>query len=67
MEVLLSVETLNKIKGKIMSYGKYKFKSFKEFQDLQDLAISRGIETIGEFNKFVRKHFSTKDKLCQAV
>jgi len=43
-----------------MSYGKFKFKDKREFQHLQDLAISKGIETMSEFNKFIEEYFNTK-------
>ena len=50
-----------------MSYNGIFIKNIKEFQDLQDLAITKGLKTVEEFNKFIIQHFSNKANKCQIV
>ena len=43
-----------------MKFGKFRFESFKEFQTISNLAVTNGIGTSEEFEKFLKTNYSHK-------
>ena len=43
-----------------MKFGKYMFENYKEFQAVRNLAVANGVETFGEFEKYLKNNFSNK-------
>ncbi len=43
-----------------MKFGKYMFESFKEFQHVKKVAFANGVETLGEFEIYLKNNFSDK-------
>lgn len=43
-----------------MKFGKFMFKDFKEFQHIQNLAVTKGVGTNQELEKFLLDNYSEK-------
>lgn len=43
-----------------MKFGKFMFKDFKEFQHIQNLAVTNGVKTQQELEKFLLDNYSDK-------